>query len=126
MILIVIGMIVSDIITGLIKSCVIDRPRSKKMRIGGFNKLAEIVVMATACGFEIGIEQLGKYYESPELAALAGSMTAIGVFVYIVAMEIISILENYSEINPDAKWPKKFVDKFRTLECKESEHKDDN
>jgi len=113
MILIVVGLALSDIITGLIKCCVTDRPRSQKMRVGGLNKLAEIVVMLTACGFEIGVEQLGNYYQSQELAEIAGSLTAGGVFLYITAMEIISIFENYAEINPDAKG---FLKKFRNKE----------
>lgn len=126
MILIVVGMALSDIITGWIKACVVDRPRSKKMRIGGLNKLAEITIMLTACGCEIGIEKLGKYYDGPELAAIAGGITAISVFIYIVVMEIISILENYAEINPNAKWPKKFIEKFRAPEGKQEEKQNED
>ncbi|MDE5565078.1 MAG: phage holin family protein [Oscillospiraceae bacterium] len=112
MLLIVLLLAASDFLTGFIKGCINDRPRSAKMRKGGLNKLAELAVMATACGFEYGVGQLGKFYESPELAQLAGSVTAIGVFIYIAAMEIVSILENYAEINPEAQWVQKIVKKF--------------
>jgi len=113
MILIIIGLVISDIITGLIKAHIQDRPYSKKMRLGGLNKLAEIIIMSTACGFEIGIRKLGEYVQSPELATLAGSLTAGSVFVYISFMEIISILENYAEINPSAKG---LIQKFKSKE----------
>jgi len=114
MILIIIGLALSDIITGWIKACITDRPRSAKMRKGGLNKLAEITIMLTACGLEIGMEQLGNYYQSPELAGIVGSLTAFSVFVYIALMEIISILENYVEMNPDNnKWANQFISRFR-------------
>jgi phage-related holin len=81
MLMIVVMLAAADIITGFIKGYVTDRPRSRKMRIGGLHKIAEIVVMATA----------------------------IAVFGFISVMEIVSILENYAEINPDAAWVAKVI-----------------
>ncbi len=81
------------------------------MRKGGLNKLAEIVVMGVAIGSEIGFEQLGHYYGHSKLAGIAGTITALAVFGYIFAMEIVSILENYGEINPQASWINKIVAK---------------
>ena len=45
MLLIVIGLALADFFTGWIKAYVNDDVRSAKMRKGGLNKLAEIVVM---------------------------------------------------------------------------------
>lgn len=115
MLAIVIGLAVSDFITGIIKGYTTGVLSSTKMRKGGINKLGEIIVMATACGLEIGIKQLGNYYNSDELAKITGAVTAIVVFVYIVIMEIISILENYAEINPEAAgWITKLLQRLKS------------
>ncbi len=116
MLIIVIGLAVSDFLTGLIKACVQDDLCSRKMRRGGMNKLGEIIVMATACGLEIGIRLLGDYYSSTELAGIVGAVTAFSVFGYIVIMELISILENYAAINPDAAWAARVIRKLRNFE----------
>ncbi len=119
MITIVLGLALSDFITGIIKGYVTGQLSSAKMRRGGVNKLAEIVVMATACGLEVGIQQLGRYYESDVLAAIAGTVAAILGFGYIVIMELISILENYAEINKDAAWAAKLLKHLKNVSDKE-------
>jgi len=112
---IVTGLAVSDFVTGIIKGYVTGTLSSSKMRKGGVNKLGEIIVMATACGLEIGIKQLGNYYSADELAHITGTITAILVFGYIVIMEVISILENYSEINPEAAgWITKLLKRLKS------------
>lgn len=120
MMLIVVMLAVSDIMTGVIKGYVTDRPRSRKMRIGGLHKIAEIVVMATAIGLEIGIGMLGAYYDAAQLANIVGAFTAFSVFGFISAMEIVSILENYAEINPDAAWVKPILEKLKLRQDKEA------
>lgn len=102
MLAIVTGLAASDFITGIIKGYTTGTLSSTKMRKGGLNKIGEIIVMATACGLEIGIKELGRYYTADELGKITGTVAAILVFGYIVIMETISILENYAEINPDA------------------------
>ena len=119
MIAIVIMMALADIATGLIKAYVTGKPNSKKMRIGGLHKASEVVVMATACGLEIGIEMLGAYYEAAQLADIVGAFAAISVFGYIVLMEIISVIENYAEINPQAAWAKRILRKMKSKEDEE-------
>ena len=109
MLLIVIGLAVADFLTGFIKAYCTDSVRSSKMRKGGLNKLGEIIVMTAACGLDIGINALGKYYEAAELSAIAGKVTAIAVFIYITVMEVISLFENNAEINPDAWWALKII-----------------
>ena len=115
MMIIVAWLAIADFITGLIKAYVTGSLNSTKMRRGGVNKVGELIVMATGCGLEAGIKALGKYYEiSQELASITGTVTAILVFSYIVIMEVVSILENFAEINPDsAGWINKLLKKLK-------------
>lgn len=122
MLLVVIGLAAADFLTGLIKGYATGTISSKIMRKGGLNKLCEIIVMASSCGLEIGITELGKYYHNPKLAEIAGNFTAIAVFCYIILMEIVSLLENYSEINPDAGWAISLIKKLKV----HNERKDEN
>lgn len=121
MLAIVVGLALADFVTGLIKAYIKQDVSSQKMRVGGLHKVMEIIVMATACGLEIGIRELGKFYEEPKLAAVTGAFAAGAVFVYIVAMEIISILENYAEVNPEAKWAAGILKKLRVFQQREAE-----
>lgn len=121
MISIVVGLAAADFITGLIKACIKRDVSSQMMRVGGLHKILELVIMLTACGLEIGISELGKYYQSPKLAEITGALAAGGVFVWIVFMEITSILENYVEANPDAKWAIWILKKLRIFQQKELE-----
>jgi hypothetical protein len=52
---------------------------------------------------------LGKYYDAAQLADIVGGFTAFAVFAFISVMEILSILENYVELNPDAAWAAKLI-----------------
>lgn len=115
MLLIVIGLAVADYLTGIIKAYCKNDISSSKMRKGGLNKLGEIIVMTSACGLDIGINALGKYYEAAELSAIAGTVTAVLVFVYITIMEVVSIFENYAEINPDAQWALRIIRKLKNF-----------
>lgn len=115
MLTIVLGMAVTDFLTGIIKGYVNNDLSSQKMRKGGLNKIAEILVMACSCGLEIGIKKLGNYYDSESLAKITGAITAILVFGYIVIMEIISILENYAEINSEAAWVRSILKRLKNV-----------
>lgn len=121
MLAIVVGLALADFITGLIKAAIKRDISSQKMRVGGLHKIMEVLVMATACGLEIGIAELGKYYQAPQLAEIAGAFAAGAVFAYIVAMEIVSILENYAEANPEAKWAAGIIKKLRVFQSKEDD-----
>ena len=121
MLIIVLGLAIADFATGIIKAYVNHDLSSQKMRKGGLNKLTELVVMATACGLEIGIGLLGRYYQTAELADIAGTVASGAVFTYIVIMELISILENYGEISPDAVWVRKITKKLRNFNRKDDE-----
>lgn len=115
MLTIVLGMAVTDFLTGIIKGYVNNDLSSAKMRKGGLNKIAEILVMACSCGLEIGIKKLGNYYSAESLAKITGAVTAVLVFGYIVIMEIISILENYAEINSEARWVKTLLKRLKSV-----------
>lgn len=115
MLTIVLGMAVTDFLTGIIKGYVNNDLSSAKMRKGGLNKIAEILVMACSCGLEIGIKKLGNYYSAESLAKITGAVTAVLVFGYIVIMEIISILENYAEINREARWVRSLLSRLKNV-----------
>lgn len=121
-IMIVVGLAVADFATGYIKAYCSDSITSKKMRIGGMHKLGEIIVMVTACGLDIGIIALGEYYEAAELAGIAGDVTAFSVFGYIVLMEIVSIMENFASIYPDAKWAARIAKHLKSKEETKNDH----
>ena len=122
MFLIVIGLALSDILTGLIKAHILGDYCSKIMRQGGLNKIAEAIVMATACGLEFGIGMLGVYYDAAELAGIAGTVTAVSVFMYITVMEVISIFENFAAMNPDAPWVLAIAKRLRSMQRRDDEH----
>lgn len=119
MLLIIIGLAIADFITGYIKAYCKDDICSKKMRKGGLNKLGEIIVMLVACGLDIGIHELGKYYQASELSDVAGAITAVAVFIYITLMEVVSIFENYAEINPEAQWALRIIRKLKNTNKEE-------
>ena len=128
MISIVVGLAAADFVTGLLKALVKSDVSSKTMRIGGIHKIAEILIMSVACGLEIGLDLLGRYYSAGsdgavahKLAAVSGMVASLLVFLYILVMELISILENYAEINPEAKWAVNIVKKLRIFQQKEIE-----
>lgn len=123
MLVIVLGLAIVDFLTGIFKAYLKNDLSSAKMRKGGLNKITEIVVMGTACGLEIGIRLLGRYYQSAELAGIAGAVAAGAVFTYIVLMELISILENYGEISPDAVWVRRIMKKLRSFKDEDKEEK---
>lgn len=113
MLLIIFGVAIADYATGIIKAYIKSNINSAKMRKGGLNKLAEIIVMSVAIGLDIGLEKLGSYYGYAELSSIAGIVTASAVFAYILVMELVSILENYSEINTEAKWAVRFIKRLK-------------
>ena len=124
MFLIVLGLAFADFVTGYIKARCADKVSSKALRIGGLHKVAELVIMATAIGLTVGLDMLGKYYTDTMLTDLAGFVTALGVFCYIVLMELVSILENFAEITPEAKWARKIIGRLKNYENDRSDKND--
>lgn len=126
MIAIVLGLALVDFVFGFLKGYVKKNISSQKMRQGGVNKLCEVIIMLTACGLEIGIQALGRYYASGSLEIFTKIMSvlaALAVCGYITIMEIVSILENYAEINKNAKWVKRVLRFLKVVENEKEEKK---
>ncbi|MBQ7013380.1 MAG: phage holin family protein [Oscillospiraceae bacterium] len=115
MILIVLGLAAADYVTGLIKAYCTKGIESQKMRKGGLNKLCELIIMVTACGLDIGIHVLGQYYDVAEFGDIAGTVSAVMVFMYITVMEVVSIFENYAVLNPEAKWAQWIIRRLKNV-----------
>lgn len=110
MIALVTGLAAADFVTGWASAFIRGDVKSSEMRKGGIRKLAEIVVMAAAIGVNIAVDMIAQYSGAEGVFAdIVGAFSAYGVAVYIVLMEIVSILENYVEMNPGAKWASKIM-----------------
>jgi len=103
--ILVLGCIFFDIITGILKAGYNRNFNSTKMREGGYHKVSEIVAMIGA-GLAEYFDISGRFGISlPILGAVSG---------YIVLTEIISIIENISEIDPNLKkFFGKYLDKLK-------------
>lgn len=98
--------ILGDIVTGVIKALYNEGLNSTVLRKGLYHKLAEIITLVGA-GF---IDYTANYIE-------LGFATHVYkyVAVYICLMEIVSIIENLSEINPSLKALfKPYLEKIKT------------
>lgn len=89
--IIVLGFIVFDVVTGLIKAGYNGNYNSAVMRQGGFHKSMEVMAMAVAYFVEYAIVYVNIGVNVPAVPA---------VTVYICIMELISILENICAVNP--------------------------
>lgn len=89
--IIVLGFIVFDVVTGLIKAGYNGNYNSAIMREGGFHKSMEVMAMAVAYFVEYAIVYINIGVDVPAVPA---------VTVYICIMELISILENICAVNP--------------------------
>lgn len=90
-IIIVLGFIVFDVVTGLIKAGYNGNYNSAIMRQGGFHKSMEVMAMAVAYFIEYAVAYISIGVDVPAVPA---------VTVYICIMELISILENICAVNP--------------------------
>lgn len=116
MFLIVLGLAFADFVTGYIKAKCKDKVSSKALRIGGLHKIAELVIMSTAIGLTVGLDMLGRYYNDTRLTDIAGIFTALSIFGYISVMELISIMENFAEVVPQARWARKILKRMKNYE----------
>ncbi len=89
-IVIVMLFIVLDFITGIVMAIKNNTFNSSIMRDGLFNKFGEIVIVAVAFLIDYGQKYLDMGFSVPVLESIC---------VYIILMEIGSILENVSRIN---------------------------
>ena len=89
--IIVLGFIVFDVVTGLIKAGYNGNYNSAIMRQGGFHKSMEVMAMAVAYFVEYAIVYINIGVDVPAVPA---------VTVYICIMELISVIENICAVNP--------------------------
>lgn len=89
--IIVLGFMVFDVVTGLIKAGYNGNYNSAIMRQGGFHKSMEVMAMAVAYFIEYAVVYVNIGVDIPAVPA---------VTVYICIMELISILENICAVNP--------------------------
>lgn len=89
--IIVLGFMVFDVVTGLIKAGYNGNYNSAIMRQGGFHKSMEVMAMAVAYFIEYAVVYINIGVDVPAVPA---------VTVYICIMELISILENICAVNP--------------------------
>ena len=95
-VLVVLVFIVLDILTGIAKSFATTGFDSSIMRQGFFHKLGEVFAVTLALAADIGLPEIGV----PLDVKLSGMCC-----VYLVLMEIGSIVENIGAINPDLVGP---------------------
>lgn len=88
--IIVLGFIVFDVVTGLLKAGYNGNYNSAIMRQGGFHKSMEVMAMAVAYFVEYATVYINIGVDVPAVPA---------VTVYICIMELISILENMCAVN---------------------------
>ena len=104
-----------DIVTGLVKALSTHSYESSVMRAGLFHKLGEILCFI----FGVSCDILLPYVGVKIPVSIAES-----VCVYIIIMEIGSVVENIGTINPDiAKYLHKIFAKFEEPNETESEEK---
>lgn len=93
-IILILGLIAFDIITGLIKAVQLGEFSSREMRAGLLRKSGTIFLVALAYGLQYAAALL------PELPEELG-VVFNGVALYVVLMEAASVVENILQINPD-------------------------
>lgn len=90
----VLGFMVFDIITGLVQAVANKCFSSKKMREGFFHKMAIIFVLFLAIGVDAFVA--GEFGDIGIVAPIFNAAS-----IYIVIMELASILENILKLNPN-------------------------
>lgn len=94
-----------DIVTGIIKALYNGGINSTALRKGLYHKLSEIVSVAGSVLLELGADYINIGVELPILNVVS---------VYICVMELVSILENLSNVNPSlSKLFKPYLEKLK-------------
>ena len=88
--------ILLDIVSGILAAAVHGKISSSAMRSGLYHKTAEILLMSVGVVGQIAVSYTGLNGVIPD--AIFQS-----VIVYVVAMELVSILENINKANPKLK-----------------------
>lgn len=110
-VILVVAFICLDIITGLLKAVYEKNLESECIRKGLIHKLGEIIAVAVAF--------LIEYSQTLILSINFDIPIVKGVCIYIILMEILSVLENICVINPQLR--KVFSPYLKKLREKENE-----
>lgn len=103
---IVFAFIIADLATGLVKAIATHSYSSSKMREGLFHKLGELVclIFGVLCDYAL-----------PMIGIKIPLSIAQSVSIYIIIMEIGSVIENIGGLNPElAKYLGKIFEKIET------------
>jgi len=84
--------VLSDIVTGFIRARYHHEVNSTRLREGLYHKGAEILATLFCWVLELIVVYVNVGVELPALPAVS---------IYIVVMEIVSVLENIGDMNPD-------------------------
>lgn len=95
-IVIVLAFILLDVVSGLVKAFATTGFDSSVMRQGFFHKLGELLSIALCVVVDVSLPRLGIPVDVD---------FSVVCCVYLVIMEIGSILENIGEINPELREP---------------------
>lgn len=87
----VIVFILFDILTGFMKALYKEGLNSTLLRRGMYHKLSEVISVLGSGLLEYGVRYINLGVDLPVLSVVG---------IYICLMELVSILENISEVNP--------------------------
>lgn len=100
--------ILFDILTGFLKAAANHNIDSTVLRKGLLHKLSEVVAIVFAFLCEYAVQYIHLGVEIPLVIAVCG---------YIIIMEIISVLENIVEVNPElGKFFSKYLSKLKEVQ----------
>lgn len=100
--------ILFDILTGFLKAAANHNIDSTALRKGLLHKLSEVVAIVFSFLCEYAVQYIHLGVEIPLVIAVCG---------YIIIMEIISILENIVEVNPElGKFFSKYLSKLKEVQ----------
>lgn len=100
--------ILFDILTGFLKAAANHDIDSTALRKGLLHKLSEVVAIVFAFLCEYAVQYIHLGVEIPLVIAVCG---------YIIIMEIISVLENIVEVNPElGKFFSKYLSKLKEVQ----------
>ena len=91
LIIITLSFILFDIVTGIIKAIYKEGLNSTYLRQGLFHKISEILAVVGAYGLEYAVTYIDLGIDIPVFKC---------VCAYIILMELVSVIENLCELNP--------------------------
>ena len=100
--------ILFDILTGFLKAAANHNIDSTALRKGLLHKLSEVVAIVFSFLCEYAVQYIHLGVEIPLVIAVCG---------YIIIMEIISVLENIVEVNPElGKFFSRYLSKMKEVQ----------